>query len=366
VSSLVEEARRFGAVLAECRKRAGAADFEWYPYDSLSNVPNLEALIGGTHGYVLDTAREERILDLGCGDGDLAFFFETLGYDVTCVDYPPSNQNNMQGLRALHGELRSAVAIREIDVDSEFPLDAKFGLTLCLGLLYHLKNPFFVLERLARISRFCVVSTRIARRLPDGAQMPEGHALAYLLGEDELNRDDTNFWIFSEPALRRLFQRTRWEVVEFFTTGDKVSSDPVSLDHDERAFCLLKSHYGNQHLDLLQGWHPVEESGWRWTERQFAARATSRMGVKHSRIAMRVFAPPLVIQKFGSITLRAKIDDVEVQPLVMRAPGIHEFVRTIPNPSEVTSMVFHLDHALGPDSGYSRELGIIVASLELT
>jgi hypothetical protein len=81
---------------------------------------------------------------------------------------------------------------------------------------------------------------------------------------------------------------------------------------------------------------------------------------------MRVFAPPLTIQKFGSITLRAKIDDVEVQPLVMRAPGIHEFVRTIPNPSEVTSMVFHLDHALGPDSGYSRELGIIVASLELT
>ncbi len=359
-------ARRFGAVLAECRKRAAAADFEWYPYDSLSNVQNLEALIGGAHGYVLECAREERILDLGCGDGDLAFLFESLGYDVTCVDYPPSNQNNMQGLRALHRELRSAVTIREIDVDSQFPLDAKFGLTLCLGLLYHLKNPFFLLERLARISRFCILSTRIARRLPGGAAMSEGQALAYLLGEEELNRDDTNFWIFSEPALRRLFERTRWEVLEFFTTGDKVSSDPVSLEHDERAFCLLKSHYGHQHLDLLYGWHDVEESGWRWTERQFAARATSRVGMKHSSIAMRVFVPPLVIEKFGSITLRANIDDIEVQPLVMRDPGIHEFVRKIPKPSEVISMVFHLDHALSPEAGYSRELGIIVASLEVT
>jgi len=366
VPSLLEDARRFGAVLAECRKRAATADFEWYPYDSLTNVPNLEALIGGAHGYVLEAAREEAILDIGCGDGDLAFFFESLGYNVTCIDYAPSNQNGMHGLRALHRELRSAVTIREIDVDSEFPLDAKFGLTLCLGLLYHLKNPFFVLERLARISQFCVLSTRIARRLPGGAAMPEGQALAYLLGEDELNRDDTNYWIFSEPALRRLFERTRWEVLEFFTTGDKAASDPVSLDHDERAFCLLKSHYGHQHLDLLQGWHPVEESGWRWTERQFAARATSRVGMKHSKIAMRVFAPPLVIDKFGSITLRARIDDIEVQPLVIREPGVHEFVRKIPKPSEATSMVFQLDRALGPDSGYSRELGIIVASLEVT
>jgi SAM-dependent methyltransferase len=363
--SLVEQARRFKVALDESRKRAAPINFEWYPYDSLSNVQNLETLLGA-HDYVMEAARKERVLDLGCGDGDLAFFLESLGYDVTCVDYPASNQNNMQGLKALHRQLRSAVTVREIDVDSEFPLESKYGLTLCLGLLYHLKNPFFVLEHLARRSRFCVLSTRIARRLPDGAPLPRGHSLAYLLGEDELNLDDTNFWIFSEPALRRLLERTRWEIVEYFTTGDTVSSDPASLEHDERAFCLLKSHYGHQHLDLLEGWHPVEDSGWRWTERRFAARATSRTSVRHSKIAMRVYAPPLVIENFGSVALHATIDNVEVQPLVMREPGIHMFVRKIPKPSELTSVVFQLDRALGPDQGYSRELGIIVASLEFT
>ena len=364
VSSLVEQARQFKISLDAARKRAAPVNFEWYPYNSLSNAQHLERLLGGAHEYVLKAAREEGILDLGCGDGDLAFLFESLGYNVTCVDYPTSNQNRLQGFKALHGELRSKVAIREIDVDSEFPLEGKFGLTFCLGILYHLKNPFFVLEHLARRSRFCVLSTRIARRLPGGVPMPDGHPLAYLLGEDELNLDDTNFWIFSEPALRRLLERTRWEVVEFFSTGDTVSSDPASLDHDERAFCLLRSHYGQQHLDLLEGWHHVEDSGWRWTEKQFAARAISGVGVKHSRIAMRVYAPPLLMEKFGSVTLRAKIDELEVQPMKMREAGIHVFVREVPRPSEVTSVVFWLDNVLGAEEGYSRELGIIVASLE--
>lgn len=361
VSSLVEQARGFKKVLDAARKPLG---FEWYAYDSLSNVQHLETLLGGAHGYVMEAARAEGILDLGCGDGDLALFFESLGYRVTAVDYPPSNQNHMQGVRTLRAELASGMAVREMDVDNEFPLEEKFGLAFCLGILYHLKNPFFVLEHLARVSRYCVLSTRIARCLPDGAALPEGHALAYLLREDELNLDDTNFWIFSEPALRRLLERTRWEVVEFFTTGHKGASDPTSLDRDERAFCLLKSHYGYQHLELLEGWHHVEESGWRWTRKRFSARATSRVGMKHSRVEMRVFAPPALIEKFGGLTLRAWIDGVEVAPLVMKSPGVHMFVRGIKKPSEVTEVGFELDKVLGPDAQYSRELGIIVAAIE--
>src|SRR5271170_3247238 len=99
MSSLVEQAKRFRTNLDTARKRAAAADFEWYPYNSLSNVQHLETLLGTAHEYVMQSAREEGILDLGCGDGDLAFFLESQGYQVTCVDHPASNQNNMQGLR---------------------------------------------------------------------------------------------------------------------------------------------------------------------------------------------------------------------------------------------------------------------------
>ena len=77
--------------------------------------------------------------------------------------------------------------------------------------------------------------------------------MAYLLGETELNADATNFWIFSEAGLRRIVERANWRVVAFRTIGDTEGSDPVSLDHDERAFCLLESVYGMGHLDYWMG-----------------------------------------------------------------------------------------------------------------
>jgi len=52
-------------------------------------------------------------------------------------------------------------------------------------------------------------------------------------------------------------------------------------------------------------------------------------GVKHSRMAMRLYAPPALIEKFGRVSLCAKVDGVEVEPLVMREAGIHHFVRKI-------------------------------------
>jgi tRNA (mo5U34)-methyltransferase len=363
---LVEKAKQFRAILDAARKHAAPVDFEWYPYNSLSSVHHLKILLGDAHERVLETARDKGILDLGCGDGDLAFFLESLGYGVTGIDYSASNQNCMRGLQTLHAELGSTIAIREVDADSEFPLDVQYGLTLCMGLLYHLKNPVFVLERLARVSDYCVLSTRIARRLPGGAPMPANQALAYLLGEEELNQDDTNFWIFSEPGLRRVLERTRWEILEFFTTGDTDASDPVSLDHDERAFCLLRSHYGCQHLDLEEGWHAIEQQGWRWTARRFTARAASRSNVKYTKVTLRFFVPPVLIERLGSITLGARIDGIELAPLVVRAQGIHTFARGIPAPSGIVSVIFHLDKVIAPTAEDSRELGVIVAALDFT
>ena len=364
MSDLVEKATRFRTILDAARKTA-VADFDWYPYDSLSSVHHLTTLLGDAHQYVLEAGKRKGILDLGCGDGDLAFFFESQGYAVTGTDYSASNQNCMRGLRALRQELGSRIAIREFDADNEFPLDSQYGVTLCMGLLYHLKNPFFVLERVARVSQYCFLSTRVARNLPGGGSINR-HPLAYLLGEDELNHDDTNYWIFSEPGLRRLLERARWEILGFFTTGDTKASDTSSLDHDERAFCLLKSHYAGQHLDLQKGWHAVEDSGWRWTERQFTARALSHSDLKYSRLAMRFYVPPILIEAFGKITLSARLDGGEVQPLVVSEPGIHTFMRKIPKPSATASVDFHLDNAVDPNADDSRELGIIVASLEFT
>jgi hypothetical protein len=57
----------------------------------------------------------------------------------------------------------------------------------------------------------------------------------------ETNNDPTNYWIFTEMGLRRIFSRTGWEVVSLITLGALVDSDPASAEFDQRAFALLRS-----------------------------------------------------------------------------------------------------------------------------
>ena len=140
----------------------------------------------------------------------------------------------------LRGRLNSSVAIRSVDLDSQFSLTGqKYDAVFFLGTLYHLKNPFFLMESLARLTKYCFVSTRIAKQTADGQSLSP-YPVAYLLGPQECNNDDTNFWIFSDHGLKRLIERTGWNLLSYVTIGDTASSTPADPKRDERAFCLLE------------------------------------------------------------------------------------------------------------------------------
>jgi hypothetical protein len=71
-------------------------------------------------------------------------------------------------------------------------------LVFCLGILYHLKNPLYVLERLAEVSSYLFLSTRIARQFSANGSSLAAIPAAYLLAADESNNDATNVWIFTD------------------------------------------------------------------------------------------------------------------------------------------------------------------------
>ena len=260
------------AVKAGIRPR----NFEWYPYDSFACFPLFGPLLSRAHGGLLELIGSEYVADIGCADGDLAFFFESLGCRVDAIDNAPTNYNHLEGARAVRDAMHSNVEIHNLDLDTQFTLPReRYALVLFLGILYHLKNPYYALETLARSARYCLLSTRIARFAPDGRTDLQNVAVAYLLGHRETNNDPTNYWIFSAAGLRRILDRTGWNVLSFIKGGSD-ASDPVSLQADERAFCFLESRHlakfgGETELLLLEGWHPVEEDGWRWTARRFSA-----------------------------------------------------------------------------------------------
>jgi tRNA (mo5U34)-methyltransferase len=215
----------------------------WYPYATLRNIPVLERVLAGAGLDLLELCggKYGRVADIGAADGDLAFFLEELGFSVDLVDNEFTNFNKLDGARILKEALSSSVTIRSIDLDARSQLFMeRYDAVFLLGVLYHLKNPFSILERLSHVARYCFLTTRVARQTADGLPLSK-YPLAYLLGPEECNSDNTNFWIFSDEGLKRLIQRTGWNILAFTTIGDTNNSTPADPNHDERAVCLLKS-----------------------------------------------------------------------------------------------------------------------------
>lgn len=361
ITSLRGGAQSFRRKLSAARRTHPS--IVWYPYDTLANLAHLDRLLTGRHRRILELAGGEPIVDIGCADGDLAFFLESCGCTVHVVDYPATNHNAMTGLYALHASLHSSVRIHEADIDSSwtFPVD-KCGLALLLGALYHLKNPFAVLETISRHARYCLFSTRVARRLPSGESM-ENKPIAYLVDDQELNKDNSNFWIFSETALRRLLRRANWKVLDWVTLGDTRSSNPVDSEHDERAFFLAQSTFGLANVDLLYGWHECEGGSWRWTERCFSIRAHWPDPVRKPVLHVAIYVPPELIERIGPVTLSASANGMGLPPQTFSSAGDFNYRRGLPAEEDL-QLDFTLDRCLIRAED-ERELGLIVASISL-
>lgn len=253
-ASLDTSSQRFRQALDKRKEQLAPADFGWYPYGTLDNFHILNQLLTGENRNFLDRVRDGLIVDIGAADGDIAFFLESLGHHVHVADFPPTNFNGCRGAHLLKRALNSDVEILEVDLDSAFRLPAtRYELAFFLGILYHLKNPYLALESLAKCSHYAFVSTRITRF--NVARGAEGSAVnrqridlreapvAYLVAPDETNNDATNFWMFSEAGLRRILDRTGWEVLDFLTLGNTEDSDPATAAGDERAFCYVRSRH---------------------------------------------------------------------------------------------------------------------------
>src|SRR5205807_10437175 len=137
--------------------------------------------------------------------------------------------NGMRGIRALKAALGSQIEIREQDIDYNLTLpDSPCPVTILLGVLYHLKNPFRVLETLSAHSRYLILSTRVAKFTPRKDADLSAFPVAYLVDESETNNDSTNHWIFTTAGLKRLIERSGWQVADYITVGNTTDSDPIT------------------------------------------------------------------------------------------------------------------------------------------
>jgi tRNA (mo5U34)-methyltransferase len=368
--SLDALASRFHDHLKSVKKRTALEGAEWYPWRSLSAMQILERELGVNLDALRKMIGAAPVLDLGCGDGDVAFFLESLGSNersarVDAVDHAPTNYNRMEGVRVLKRALGSNIGIHAVDLDSRPNLPgANYGLAIMLGVLYHLKNPYLALETLARSSRHLFMSTRIASLTPDRKLNFGALPMAYLVDDRELNNDPTNFWIFSEEGLKRIVRRSGWNILKYATLGGSASTaDPVTSQGDVRAFLVAESRLAGpeQGFHLERGWHELEHGASRWTQRLFSVRVDVAAPLAPATLRFVFHLPEAVMERRPHTRLRASINGSPLPQAEFSTPGEHEYSATLPSLAAGVAVIdFELDAATGPTDADQRELGVMV------
>lgn len=331
---------------------------DWYPYGTLTNVAPIAQLLRRASLELAELTASEPVLDVGCGDGDFAFFLEQLGCEVDAVDWPATNYNGMRGVVALRQALDSRVAINAMNLDRIPHLPREYyGLIVCLGLLYHLKNPYQLLETLAQSCRYCLLNTRVAAVFPGVRETVRSVPAAYLVGEVELNNDWTNYWIFSEAGLRRLVERCGFEILAMESNqGSTVDSTPAGKV-DERIFLLLRSRVYNADFDgaeLLSGWHKTENGGWRWTAKTFSVVARKQA----AQVRITFYLPESQIAA-GPVRVQCFAEGVDLGSESYGEAGEYCLQRNITG----GQLQFQVSHQF-VDAADGRELGIYVRSVQ--
>jgi SAM-dependent methyltransferase len=358
----------FRAELQALKHRLDVPDYGWYPYETLSALGMLTKLIDPVFDEVAPALSSGPVADIGCADGDLGLFCAYLGGQVDAIDHLESSFNQMRGIGVLREALGLPLDVHDIDLDGHFHLPrSDYRFVFFLGTLYHLKNPFYVLENLASHADWCVLSTRIAQITPHQTPIEED-PVAYLLDAREANNDPTNYWIFSPAGLLRLLCRAGWTVFGHERIGPRLNSDPVHPEADERMFVLLKSRPRHPGLLVraLHGWYAPENDAWRWTAKTFALEVVPPAEGALSEFALRFQVPEQLLEAQGRVRVTCTIEGYPAGAITCTKPETVEFRGRFPNlpTRRAIQLDFQVESSYSPAAGDVRELGVIVPLLE--
>lgn len=182
-------------------------------------------------------------LDVAAGEGFFAFELARFGpRSVLAIDARESNVEKAKFVARCQGWQNVRIEVRDVyDLSRD---QGVFDVSLCLGLLYHVEDPMYVLRRLRAVTReLCVIDTQVAQpgRLSFGWLTSDRRQSSdrVIVIQEELDSDWNRAasitglgFIPSEAALQLMLQHAGFRKVEklapvpssfdAFETGDRV------------------------------------------------------------------------------------------------------------------------------------------------
>jgi tRNA (mo5U34)-methyltransferase len=204
-------------------------------------VNDSQAVLAALH--LPEDLAGQRVLDIGTRDGFFAFECEARGADVTAIDYLHAEATGFLVARELLG---SGVAFEQ---DNVYNLSTekygRFDLVLCLGLLYHLRDPMLALDKLWDVSRGqLILETQLLddalltehgqfRSLRDLSPALESACLMQFYPGASLNDDPTCVWAPNEACLRAMLEETGFKVESQIRLGQRGIAFAKRIDDPE-------------------------------------------------------------------------------------------------------------------------------------
>src|SRR4051794_3504099 len=146
---------------------------------------------------------------------------------------------------------------------------------------------------------------------------------------------------------------------------------PVSCKHKSKAplsrFSVADPSAAPQ---LLWGFYEVSDNAWRWTAGQFAValRPPEASESKGGNVRLGLYFPEGEITQLGPITLSARTECYELESTTFSKPGLQQYTARVPAEllnTNILPITFSLDKAVPPSAADSRELGVVIRSVEL-
>jgi tRNA (mo5U34)-methyltransferase len=134
-----------------------------------------------------------------------------MAQDETPACWDPVGLPGKRPFDLAHRALESSVQPVVLDfVNDDIDFLGRFDVVLFLGILYHMKDPFGSLRRLAQVTGETAVIETEARVFPGSQETP----LCEFFAGHRLDDDPTNWWAPNEAALRLMLLEAGFDSVE--------------------------------------------------------------------------------------------------------------------------------------------------------
>ena len=144
----------------------------------------------------------KRVLDMGCNEGFFSLEMASQGAEVTGIDIDEKRILKANFIKSILAE-NQKINFEILDIYSdEFSKRPQFDITLCLGFIHRVPDPFRALSQLADRSKILILEWKALKHGPH-------HQTFAYLSTKGVNEDDyygTEYWLLSYKSVEQILK----------------------------------------------------------------------------------------------------------------------------------------------------------------